>query len=75
MSALASDKNEPINILFTLHDGFDSLDYVGPMELLKSARHDIKNPCNSIKFHIVQKLVLTRDFSYLGLRPPHRRRK
>lgn len=52
MSAVtgAGDTNEPINVLFTLHDGFDSLDYVGPMEFLKSARHDIKDLCKSLNY-------------------------
>lgn len=52
MSAVASagDKNEPINVLFTLHDGFDTLDYTGPMEFLKSARHEIKDPCMPLNY-------------------------
>ena len=48
MSAIndTGDKNEPINLLFTLHEGFDTLDFAGPLEILKGARHDIKDPCN-----------------------------
>lgn len=47
MSAIneLGDKNEPINVLFTLCEGFDTLDFTGPMELLKSARHNMKDPC------------------------------
>jgi hypothetical protein len=47
MSAIneTGDKNEPINVLFTLHEGFDTLDFAGPLEILKGARHDIKDPC------------------------------
>jgi len=46
MSAIADhgDKNEPIRVLFTLHAGFDTLDFTGPFEILNTAAHDIKNP-------------------------------
>jgi len=47
MSAIneIGDKNERINVLFTLHEGFDTLDFTGPLEILKGARHDINDPC------------------------------
>ena len=49
MSAVAStgDKNEPIHVLITLHNGFDTLDFAGPFEMLKTARHDIKDSCTA----------------------------
>lgn len=43
MSALADDSSpEVIKVLFALYDGFDALDFVGPLEVLTTARHNIK---------------------------------
>jgi hypothetical protein len=46
MSAIADtkDKGEPIKVLFVLHEGFDTLDFTGPLEILSQARHNIKDP-------------------------------
>jgi len=46
MSAIADakDNSEPINVLFALHEGFDTLDFCGPLEMLSQARHNIKDP-------------------------------
>lgn len=45
MSAIADpvERSGPIQVLIALHDGFDSLDYVGPMEALHWAKHDDKS--------------------------------
>jgi transcriptional regulator GlxA family with amidase domain len=45
MSAVqdARDVNEPLQVLFPLHDDFDTLDFVGPMEMFSNALHDQKN--------------------------------
>ncbi|GAB7352771.1 hypothetical protein MBLNU459_g3118t1 [Dothideomycetes sp. NU459] len=34
---------EPVKVLFTLHQGLDALDLVGPLEILSNARHDPKD--------------------------------
>ncbi|KAF2436812.1 class I glutamine amidotransferase-like protein [Tothia fuscella] len=44
MSAIQDDKSEPIKVLFVLHDGFDTLDFCGPLEMFSHARHNIKDP-------------------------------
>jgi hypothetical protein len=46
MSAIqdSGDKSEPIKVLFALHDGFDTLDFCGPLEIFSHARHEIKDP-------------------------------
>ena len=36
--------NEPVKVLITLHDGMDTLDVAGPLEVFSSALHDKKNP-------------------------------
>ncbi|KAF1346915.1 ThiJ/PfpI family protein [Delphinella strobiligena] len=35
---------EPVKVLFALHQGLDALDFIGPLEILSTARHDPKNP-------------------------------
>jgi len=47
MSAIADtpvDKMEPLNVLFTLHEGFDTLDFCGPLEMFSFAYHKLKDP-------------------------------
>jgi len=48
MSAIAEDGDgsmpEPVKVLFTLHQGLDALDFIGPLEVLSHARHDINDP-------------------------------
>ncbi|KAK3307021.1 class I glutamine amidotransferase-like protein [Chaetomium strumarium] len=36
--------DEPIQVLFALHDGFDLMDFAGPCEVLTTALHDSKDP-------------------------------
>ncbi|KUI68320.1 hypothetical protein VM1G_04381 [Cytospora mali] len=36
--------NEPVSVLFALHDKFDIMDFAGPVEVLSSALHDASNP-------------------------------
>ncbi len=45
MSAIAesSDAHEPIKVLFTLHDKMDAMDFVGPLEVLTHAQHNIND--------------------------------
>ena len=46
MSAIAesSDAHEPIKVLFTLHEKMDAMDFVGPLEVLTHAQHNINDP-------------------------------
>jgi hypothetical protein len=48
MSAIAEDGDgftpETVKVLFTLHPGLDALDFIGPLEVLSHARHDVKDP-------------------------------
>jgi len=37
---------EPVKVLFTLHEGLDALDFIGPLEVLSNARHDNKDDTN-----------------------------
>lgn len=42
MSVIASEDNtspEVVRVLFTLHEGFDTLNFTGPLQILTSARH------------------------------------
>lgn len=34
-----------IKVLLTLHPGLDALDFVGPLEMLTGALHDISDAC------------------------------
>ena len=36
-----------IKVLFTLHAGMDALDFVGPLEVLTKAKHNINDDCKS----------------------------
>lgn len=40
--------NEPIDVLFALHEKFDIMDLAGPLEILSSAQHDPNNPGTSL---------------------------
>jgi hypothetical protein len=42
MSAIveAGDKAQPIQVLFVLHNGFDTVDLTGPLEILANAAHE-----------------------------------
>jgi hypothetical protein len=41
MSAIAdADPSKPIQVLFAVHDGFDTLDVLGPLEIFAHAAHD-----------------------------------
>lgn len=35
---------EIVKVLFTLHDGFDTLNFTGPLQILASARHKVGDP-------------------------------
>lgn len=41
----AAADNEPVNVLFALHEKFNIMDFAGPLEVLSSALHDANNPC------------------------------
>ena len=34
-----------IKVLFTLHPGFEVLDFTGPLDVLAKAKHDINDDC------------------------------
>lgn len=40
-SAIATD--EPVDILFALHDKFDFLDFAGPLQVFTEAAHNFKD--------------------------------
>lgn len=48
MSAIEDNEvgNKPIQVLFTLHAGFDTLDFTGPLEMLVSAKNE-NGKCSS----------------------------
>lgn len=46
MSAITDDATPTIQVLFALHPGFDTLDFTAPLEVLSSARHNIKDPAS-----------------------------
>ncbi len=46
MSAIRSDENEPIQVLFTMHDNMNLLDFAGPLEVLTHAQLDVSKPGN-----------------------------
>jgi transcriptional regulator GlxA family with amidase domain len=39
-SKASAASNEPIEVLFALHDKFNLTDFAGPLEVLASALHD-----------------------------------
>jgi hypothetical protein len=43
MSAIKEESNEPIQVLITMHDNMDLLDFAGPLEVLTHAQHDLNN--------------------------------
>ncbi|KAF1987454.1 class I glutamine amidotransferase-like protein [Aulographum hederae CBS 113979] len=43
MSAVQDGSSEPIQVLYALHEGFDTLDFAGPFEAMWHAKHDIKD--------------------------------
>jgi len=47
MSAIVEEPegfNEPLSVLITMHEGMDSMDAIGPLEVFSTALHDKKNP-------------------------------
>jgi len=44
----ATDSVPIIKVLFTLHPGMDALDFVGPLEVLSHAKHNINDDCKRI---------------------------
>lgn len=51
MSAIAETSDgptPPIQVLFALHPGFDTLDVAGPVEVLHTARHNVSDPGKSM---------------------------
>jgi putative intracellular protease/amidase len=37
-----------IKVLFALYPGMDALDFIGPLEVLTHAQHNINDSCKSI---------------------------
>jgi hypothetical protein len=53
MSAIYEEPDgatEPVKVLITLHEGMDTMDVAGPLEVFSSALHDKKNPGMSLKY-------------------------
>lgn len=40
-------REDPIQVLISMHQGMDTLDFAGPLEVLSHARHNIKDPSRS----------------------------
>jgi hypothetical protein len=43
----ATDGTPVIKVLFTLHAGMDAMDFIGPLEVLTHAQHNINDACKS----------------------------
>jgi hypothetical protein len=43
----AIDRTPVIKVLFTLHAGMDAMDFIGPLEVLTHAQHNINDACES----------------------------
>lgn len=43
---------EPVDVLFALHDKFVLTDFAGPLEVLSRAQHDIKDPCKLLPTYL-----------------------
>lgn len=49
MSAVAGGEGaDPIQVLFTLHQNMNALDFTGPLEIFARALHDLKNEGKSL---------------------------
>jgi hypothetical protein len=49
VATMATTDSVPIiKVLFTLHEGMDAMDFVGPLEVLSQAKHSINDDCKSI---------------------------
>ena len=47
MSAIYEEpdaSNEPVKVLITLHNGMDTMDVAGPLEVFSQAQHNAKDP-------------------------------
>ncbi|KAK5682964.1 hypothetical protein LTS10_004492 [Elasticomyces elasticus] len=47
MSAIIEEDGsgyEPVKVLIAMHEGMDTMDVVGPLEVFSQAQHDMKNP-------------------------------
>lgn len=54
----ATESSIPIiKVLITLHPGMDALDFIGPLETLSHARHDINDACKFISMLHVMPLL------------------
>jgi transcriptional regulator GlxA family with amidase domain len=49
-SAIADQ--EPVDVLFAIHEKFDLLDFAGALEVFTTACHDFKNPDNNKAFEV-----------------------
>ena len=41
------DDQEPLSVLFALHEKFDIVDFAGPLEAFHSALHELDDPSKS----------------------------
>ena len=47
MSAIVEEPDgtwEPLKVLITMHEGMDTMDAVGPLEVFSAAKHEKNNP-------------------------------
>jgi putative intracellular protease/amidase len=42
----STETPEAIKVLFALHAGMDAMDFVGPLEVLNLAQHDVNDPAS-----------------------------
>lgn len=63
---------EVVKVLFTLHPGFDSMDFVGPLEVLSHARHNKSDPGKSLDSLCLTQVILRLSEHRLLTRSEHR---
>lgn len=53
MSAIIEEDgyNEPVKVLITMHEGMDTMDAVGPLEVFSTALHNPKDPSEQQYIH------------------------
>jgi hypothetical protein len=65
MSAIRDESFEPIQVLITMHDNMNLLDFSGPLQVITHAQHDFNNPGTLLGHLVVAYCCLTRATWYL----------
>ena len=64
-SAIADQ--EPVDVLFAIHEKFDLLDFAGALEVFTTACHDFKNPDSKQSYLPVQYSTLQHSTPRTGI--------